>query len=396
MSDTPRDQAVLDEVVSAILDEDLFAGASFTGVRRGGSPPAQKVTLRPVRIATERRVQISSFDGERTYVENLGREELPSRIGRLIDGGFRSIYVKTLNGDLQLTFSKKGRPLLARHRASEDAISLDHDRSKQRLIDTAEPFLAALGITDQQGRVKPSAQAKYRQVARFVELLDHTIGDRPTTGSKLEVVDFGCGSGVLTLAAYAYLAHGRGLDVSLVGVDSKADLIAGLNDLAADLGWTEVRFEAGLIAEYEGRPADLVLALHACDTATDDALAKAIQWRSAYVLAAPCCHHDLQTQLDPTAAADAIRPMLRDGIARERFVDLLTDTIRAETLRDHGYSTDIIEFISTEHTARNLMIRAVRKRGERPRSNSADELASAWDVVPALTRKLSQIGRSVG
>jgi len=388
MTESRQDSSALTEVIAAILDEERFAGASFTGVRRGGAPPAQKVTVRPVQIATERRLQISSCDGERTYVENLGSDEVPNRIEHLVDGGFKSIYVKTLDGDLQLTFSKKGRPLLARHRASEETISLDHDRAKPRLIDPSAPFLAALGIVDRHGNIKPSAQAKFRQVARFVELLEHTIGDRQKAGSHLEVVDFGCGSGVLTLAAYHHLTFGRELDISLVGVDAKADLVAGLNDLVADLGWKNVHFEHSLIADYDGPPADLVLALHACDTATDDALAKAIAWRAEYVLAAPCCHHDLQTQIDPEAAAPAVRPMLRDGIARERFVDLLTDTIRAETLRDHGYSTSIIEFISTEHTARNLMIRAVRRRGGPARTNSADALANAWGVTPALTQRL--------
>ena len=172
--------------------------------------------------------------------------------------------------------------------------------------------------------------------------------------------------------------------------------MTGLNELVAELGWANVRFEHGLIADYGGPPADLVLALHACDTATDDALAQAIAWRSTYVLAAPCCHHDLQTQIDLDAAAAMVRPMLRDGIARERFVDLLTDTIRAETLRDHGYTTDIIEFISTEHTARNLMIRAVRKAGKRAHTSTADDLAAAWAVAPALSRSLAQMGRNVG
>lgn len=388
MTDRRWDSTAIEEVVTAILDEERFAGASFTGIRRGGSPAAQKVTLRPVQIAAGRMVQISSCDGERTDVENVDAAELRDRIEHLVDAGFKSIYVKTLDGDLQLTFSKKGRPLLARHRASEQEIRLEHDRPKQRLIDPAAPFLAALGIADRNGRVKPSAQAKFRQVSRFVELLDHTIGDRLQPGQSLEVVDFGCGSGALTLAAYSHLSHNRGLDVSLVGVDSKADLIAGLNDLATDLAWRRVRFQHGLIADYHGAPADLVLALHACDTATDDALAQAIRWSSTYVLAAPCCHHDLQVQIDPASAPAMVGPMLRDGVARERFVDLLTDTIRAETLRDHGYSTDIIEFISTEHTARNLMIRAVRKRGTRARVGAADKIAGAWNVEPALLRRL--------
>lgn len=384
MDDAPEIQEVLD----AIRDVERFAGASFTGVRRGGSPPVQKVTMRPVLVASDRAVQVSSFDGERTDVENIGLDGLDARASALVEAGFKTVYVKTLDGDLQLTFSKRGRPVLARHPATVAEIDLSHDREKQRLVDPGAPFLAAVGIADDQGRIKPSAADKYRQVARFVELLDHTIADRSPDDGPLHVVDFGCGAGVLTLAAHDHLAHRRGFDVSFVGVDTKADLINRLGRITAELGWEGLRFHHGTIADYEGPRADLVIALHACDTATDDALAQAIQWESTYVLAAPCCQHDLQMQIDPTAVDPAIRPILRDGIMRERFVDLLTDTIRAETLRDHGYRTDVIEFVSTEHTARNLMIRAVRRKGRQPAETHADRLASEWGVRPALAERL--------
>jgi SAM-dependent methyltransferase len=256
------------------------------------------------------------------------------------------------------------------------------------LLDESAPFLHAVGITDQQGRLKPTARAKHRQVERFVEILSHTLGD--WGGETIRAVDLGCGAGVLTLATYHYLTQVRGHSVTMTGIDTKTELIDRLNTTSAGLGWDGLRFQAGTIADYEpAEPPDLVLALHACDTATDDALARAVRWRSRFVLAAPCCQHDLQTQIDTATAPADFAPLLRHGIVRERLGDLLTDSLRAEVLRAHGYRTDVIEFVSTEHTAKNLMIRAVRTdRADPDAANAAERLASAWGVTPALAARL--------
>ena len=176
----------------------------------------------------------------------------------------------------------------------------------------------------------------------------------------------------------------------MTGVDTKADLLAELGGTVRALGWDGLTFEAGTIADHEPHePPDLVIALHACDTATDDALARAVAWGSRLVLAAPCCQHDLQAQLDRQGAPASAAPLLRHGIVRERLGDLLTDSLRAEILRAHGYRTDVIEFVSTEHTAKNLMIRAVRAgRGDPAAADAARALAVEWGVTPALARRI--------
>ncbi len=385
-----RDPDARETLVSALRD-DGFVSAVLSGAVPGASPPAERITIRPVDLRGGRHLQFSSFDGRATDVANLAPELGIERFEGLLGAGFSNVYVKTLGADLQLSHSRKGAPRLARHRATANRVVTEHDRERPRLLDPAAPFLRAAGITDDGGHIKPSARAKHRQVERFVEILSHVLPDDLEPGTAFTAVDLGCGSGVLTLATYHYLRDVRGLDVTMTGVDAKGELMQRLAHSAADLGWDQLRFETGTIEEFEPpTPPDLVLALHACDTATDDALAAAVRWQSRYVLAAPCCQHDLQAQLDADQAPPDLAPLLRDGIVRERLGDLITDSLRAELLRASGYRTDVIEFVSTEHTAKNLMIRAVRTgRADAAAAESARRLATAWGVEPALVRRLA-------
>ncbi len=236
----------------------------------------------------------------------------------------------------------------------------------------------ALGISDHEGRVKPSRQAKYRQVDEFLRSLASVVDEAvaagrlrtPTAEQPLRVVDLGCGNAYLTFAAHAYLAGVRGLPVRLVGVDRQPQLVARNNEIARELGIDhEVTFEPGDIgtAELTDRP-DVVLALHACDTATDDALARAVTWDAPLVLAAPCCHHDIAAQLRRTPTPAPYTLLTRNGILRERFADTLTDAMRASVLRLLGYRVDVIDFVDSKHTPRNTLLRAVRTgRGARTR-----------------------------
>ena len=377
------------ELIDAITDEEHFVSATWSGALRGTTPPAKRVTLRPVDLKVGRRHQLSVFDGRTTDVTNLDSAELVDRLNELFEAGFASTFVRTLEADLQLSHPPGGEPRLVRHRPSATEIVVSHDRRKPRLVEETAPFLRAVGITDQHGRIKPTARGKHRQVERFVEILSHTLDDT-VGGSTIHAVDLGCGSGVLTLATYHFLTEVRGHSVTMTGVDTKTDIIDRLNTTVAGLGWEGLRFEAGAIADHQpAEPPDLVIALHACDTATDDALARAVGWRSRYVVAAPCCQHDLQAQIDNAIAPAEYGPLLRHGIMRERLGDLLTDTFRAELLRAHGYRTEVIEFVSTEHTAKNVMIRAVRTdRPDRDASAAAERLAMTWGVTPALAGRI--------
>ncbi len=390
-------------LAEAVRDQERFVGATLSGARRGQVPPAGKVTVRPVDLAEGSSIQFSTFDGTHTAVENLKPSAAVDRFEELVATGFGSVYVKTLDGDLQMSFSKKGRPRLVRHPAVATTIDRRHDRSKPRLVDASAPYLFEVGITDSEGRIKPTAQTKYRQVERFVEILGHALDQSSlATADKIRVADLGCGAGALTLAVFSELHHRRGIDVTMTGVDTKVDLMERLASSASLLGWDGLTFETNTIDGFRpDEPPELVIALHACDTATDDALARAVEWGAEVVLAAPCCQHHLQAQLDGNSGPPELAPLLRHGIVRDRLGDLLTDSLRSELLKASGYRTDVIEFVSTEHTAKNLMIRAIRTGSPDAESAAAaDRLAAAWGVTPALRQLLatdnSRAGRDGG
>jgi SAM-dependent methyltransferase len=275
-----------------------------------------------------------------------------------------------------------------------------HDRRKPRLLPEDHPVLRAVGIADAEGRIKPSRQAKYRQVEEFLRSLGPAVDDAlasgrlrtPTEEEPLRVVDLGCGNAYLTFTAAAYLGEVRGLPVHLVGVDVKAQSREHNAVLAEQLGLggsaTFVQGDIATVALPE--TPDVVLALHACDTATDDALARAVTWDAPLVLAAPCCHHDIAAQLRRVPTPAPYSPLTRHGILRERFADTLTDAVRADVLRLVGYRVDVIEFVESQHTPRNTLLRAVRTGIEpSPKVRAEyDDLISTWGVRPALADRL--------
>ena len=377
--------------IGAALAGDTFADAVIRGARKGCAPRYERVRLRPVVIGGRRVVQFECFDGRNTDVENLGAGDAVDRFIEFFVDGMRTALVRTVEADIQITVARKGTVQSVQHDPTASTIDTDHDRARQHLIAEDAPFLAAVGISTSDGRVKPTARPKFRQVQRFVEILDSTIADRDA-GSTIRVVDLGCGSGVLTLAAHHHLIA-RGFDPDTTGVDLKGELIDRLNRTVDELGWSNIRFVEGSIDGWSPSPGadpNLVIALHACDTATDDALAAAIGWGSDIVLVAPCCQHDLQDQIerrDPPPGFDAL---VRHAIVRERLGDLLTDTVRADICAAHGWRTDVIEFIGGEHTAKNLMIRAVRTgRVDDNAGRRVEDLVERWGVDPALRRRLA-------
>jgi SAM-dependent methyltransferase len=240
------------------------------------------------------------------------------------------------------------------------------------------------------GDVRAARQDKFRQINRFLELVAD-VEERLPRDRRIEVVDFGCGKSYLTFALYHYLRDVRGLDVRMLGIDRKEDVIAECRRVAASLGYDGLEFVLGEIgSDPSERDVDMVVALHACDTATDDALAQAIRWRAGVILAVPCCQHELLHQLD---ASSALHPLLRHGIVKERFAALATDALRAQLLELAGYQTQIVEFVEPEATAKNLMIRAARSDTlRRPESLAAyRDLRDAVGAAPALERELRDL-----
>ncbi|MEV6366746.1 SAM-dependent methyltransferase [Micromonospora musae] len=373
--------AALGEVRALLLDPALTRAVA-AGRRRGLRPNVVRAELRPVTLKAGPRLQIATSDGARPYTRNVapGREAAEA-VDALLAEPFGNWHVETADTTLQLRVTKSGDAQVHRARATRPtAEPTGNDRAKEYLLDPGDPIFAEIG----------GSAAKRRQVDAFLRALAATLPDELT--GPLRVVDLGCGNAYLTFAAYRYLSA-RGLDVELVGVDVREDQRLRNTELAERMGWGDrVRFVAGTIAEAVVDPApDLVLALHACDTATDEALARAVRWDARWVLAAPCCHHDVAAQLRARPAPTPYELLTRQGILRERFADVLTDALRAGLLRLHGYRTEVVEFVDSRHTPRNLLIRARRSGGAPTDEQRRDyrELVDQWRVTPRLEALLA-------
>ncbi len=384
----------------ALLDPDRLVKAVGSGRRRGDRPPWRRAELRYVDLRSGRHLQVTAYDDQQAHTANHAVGEASrAAVDGLLDQPFGSWRVETTTEIHQLRVTKKGEALV--HTAARPVpveVERGHDRDKERLLPADDPLLVALGISTPDGRVKPSRQAKYRQVEEFVRQLDSALSEaldkgllrQPTAGEPLRVADLGCGNAYLTFAAHRFLTEVRGLPVALTGVDTKTQSRDHNDALAHELG-IPATFVVDTIAAVELDPApEVVLALHACDTATDDALARAVEWQSPLVLAAPCCHHDIAAQLRDGPAPAPYSLLTRDGILRERFADTLTDAVRALLLRLAGYRVDVVEFVDSRHTPRNTLLRAVRTG--RPADDRAqreyDDLVGAWRIRPRLAALL--------
>jgi SAM-dependent methyltransferase len=374
--------AVLAEVRALLLDPTL-ARAVAAGRRRGQTPSVTRAELRPVTLKGGAKLQIVTDDGTRPYTRNLSPgAEAATAVDELLAEPFGNWHVETATTTVQVRVTKKGDAQVHRAAAAAPAAAQGHDRAKQWLLDPGDPLFTVVGGT----------AAKRRQVDAFLRALAATLpADAAQLPSPLRVVDLGCGNAYLTFAAYRYLAD-LGAKVQVVGVDVREDQRVRNTALAAELGCADdVTFVAGTIedAQVDVAP-DLVLALHACDTATDQALARAIDWDATWVLAAPCCHHDIAAQLKGAPAPAAFGELTRHAILRERFADVLTDSLRASLLRLNGYKVDVVEFVDSAHTPRNLLLRA-RRTGLVDAGQRAeyDALTAQWGVTPALEKLLS-------
>ena len=357
-----------------------FRRLTLSAVRTGAASPLRRAVIRPVEIQGRRQLQVVTQDEHRATTRNVPSPSSPL-IADLLHQPFRHVTLAMADAVIEGRVTKRGK--LVTSRSAVDGIPLDlrHDRQKQQPIPPDAPFLAVLGISV-DGRVKPTRRAKYRQINDFIRLLDQAaVLERRRS---VRVLDVGCGNAYLTFATMHHLVRNRGIDCSVVGVDRNSELVHRNARRAEALGFDGLHFEVGDIEGYRPETApDVVLALHACDTAADHALAAMVRWGSDAGFVAPCCHHHVQDQMRPVDAGD--RLLVRDGILRERLGDVLTDATRAAILRLVGYAVDVVQFVDPEHTPRNALIRASRGALPPPDLRSAYQaLVGRWGIHPLL------------
>jgi SAM-dependent methyltransferase len=393
VSEVDGESDAREQLRAALLASETFVRAIGSGRRRGAEAPEyQRVEVRYVDLKGGRHLQITEYDERQAHTRNA---QVGQDVERAVEGllavPYGNWHVETTAETLRLRYTKKGKSVLHRQDDAREQHT-EHDRVKQRALDPTAPFLIELGISDHLGRVKPSRQSKYKQIDEFCKQLAPALDEafaagRIESGRPLQVVDLGCGNAYLTLAAYHLLTE-AGHDVRMTGIDHNSAARLRNTRRVTALGWQDhLRFVDATIAdaELETRP-DVVLALHACDTATDDALARAVGWEAPLVLAAPCCHHDIQKQLKSVEPPPPYALLTRYGIVRERFADVLTDALRAAVLRQVGYRVEVVQFVDSEHTPRNLLLRAARTgadAGAEVRSEY-EALVGEWQVKPRL------------
>src|SRR5215211_6109533 len=381
------------DVRAKLLARETLIRAVFSGGQKGASLPWTKVVVRPVELKGGIHLQFSYFDEKKDITKNY-LEDAAAKADELLALPFRNIFVESREGNLQVNISKKGKALVSRPKSAVvPTVDLSHDHQKNRLLsaENAAPFLKAVGIMTNDGRIRAEMQRKFKQINEYLRLVDETDSFQALSSQPIHVVDFGCGNAYLTFAIYYYLREILKLDAHVTGVDIKADLIESHQKKAESLGWDQLHFQTGQIADY--KPAvipNVVIALHACDTATDDALAQGIQWDSKLIVCAPCCQHELQEQMSHIPMPTSLLPVFHDGILFERMGDILTDTFRANILRIMGYRTDVTQFVPIEHTAKNLMIRSVKASppGNARWIEEYRNLKAFWQVTPYLERLL--------
>jgi SAM-dependent methyltransferase len=364
------------------IKQDDFVRAVLSGRRRNMQPGLERIDIKPVMIKDEVKLQVISNDGRQVSTKNV---ELDFDFSAMLNSGFANLQADSTSESYSIRISKKDEALVAIGKVKLER-ELNHDRIKQRLLAENNPIFKALDMSDVLGRIKPSKMDKYKQVEEFLRLLAPTIEGEIKDQDSLSVVDLGCGHAYLTFAVQEHLKN-KYKNVSVLGVDERLDSKEH-NEKVAEKLKVDAKFLAAKIADTPAQRVDIAIALHACDTATDDAIAWAVKNEAKVIMVAPCCMHELQTQVK-----DAPEPwgmLTKYGLVKERLVDLMTDSLRAQILKLLGYRVDIVEFIGGEHTARNIMIRAVKTGAPIAAIDKEryEQMLKEWNVTPYLSKLL--------
>ena len=374
-------------VAVAQLDQRIksehFVRAVLSGRRRNMQTEYERIDIKPVLIKEELKWQIISSDGKKDITKNV---EVDFNFTQLFSSGYANLVVDTQTESYQVRISKKDEALvsISKVKLSRDLL---HDRQKQRMLAESNQVFEALDMSDLLGRIKPSKMDKYKQVDEFLRLISQTLDTQDLKQDQVCVVDLGCGHAYLTFAVGEFLKD-KYKKVSILGVDERDESKEHNEKVALKLK-VEAKFIAAKISDTPNQVVDIAIALHACDTATDDAIYWAVKNNAQIIMAAPCCMHELQTQVKEAPEPWAL--LTKNGLVKERLVDLITDSLRAQILKLLGYRVDIVEFIGGEHTARNILIRAVKTN-----QSSADidkdryqQMLSQWQIKPYLAKLLA-------
>ncbi len=346
-----------------------------------------KIKIRPLLLKGELVFQKTAYKGTQVFHENLSGEELLEELLHEMQGNFRQLAAESLDGSLTVLVSKKGKVTAKYKENQKNAVKmrpeLYHNRVKQYILKEGipVPFLVDLGIQTREGAIVRAKYDKFKQINRYLEFVEDVLPVLKGEGA-IHIIDFGCGKSYLTFALYYYLHELQKLDVMITGLDLKTDVIHNCNRLAQSYGYDRLQFVQGDIKNFTGSDqVDMVVTLHACDTATDYAIEKAVGWGAKVIFTVPCCQHEVNGQIQNKL----LHPVLKYGLLKERLSAILTDAIRANLLEEAGYDTQVLEFIEMEHTPKNILIRAVRRQ-EKREDSGISELTAALGVETTLQK----------
>ena len=348
----------IDDLINKCTDTELVE-IILSGRKQKMQDSASKIKIRPVKIKGRVVFQASEYVGKQVIHSNLKKEELRDYVNDKLVKNFKQGQFAFIDGDGQVLCGSKGNMTVKYKKNANvrEQKSLDHNKRKQYILEEGKPvgFLIDLGVMTKEGKIITSKYDKFKQINRFLEFIEDIL-PQLSDGKEQTIIDFGCGKSYLTFAMYYYLRELKGLDIRIIGLDLKKDVIMHCNLLARKYGYNKLNFYVGDIADYKDvTSVDMVVTLHACDTATDYALAKAVKWGAKVILSVPCCQHEANAQIE----SDDMEPVLRYGILKERISSILTDAVRAGRLEEAGYQTQLLEFIDMEHTPKNILIRGV-------------------------------------
>lgn len=347
----------------------------------------KKIQIRPIQLKNQLLFQFAVYDGKQVFHQNLEKEFACDQMMNYMEQ-YRQMEILASGKQIVILISKKGKITI--HKKTRQDLKqnqdLSHNRTKKYILEEGKPlpFLQDLGVQTAEGKIIKSQYDKFRQINRFLEFIQDVAEELPKDREAV-IIDFGCGKSYLTFAMYYYLHEVRGMDIRMIGLDLKEDVICHCNQLRSSYQFEKLDFFVGDIANYKGvEQVDMVVTLHACDTATDYAIAKAIQWNASVILSVPCCQHELNQQI----SCKELEPVLKYGLLKERMSALLTDGIRGNLLEQAGYQVQLLEFIDMEHTPKNILIRGIRKSKKNPSLKSIDGLEEFLNGRLTLSRLL--------